>query len=124
MMKWPFGGMFVADDPAREQPRLEAKEIVPGGPMFGRKTFASKDEAARREGQALADAGLSAEAFAGFGKLLSGTRRYYYVWVDDLTAEAEAEGVRLSFSLPAGSYATVLVRELTHSNRPEAEDGE
>lgn len=124
MMKWPFGGMFVAEDVPREQQRLEAKEIVPAGPMFGKKTFASKDEVARREAQALADAGLTLAAFGGFGKLLSGTRRYNYVWVDDLSAEVEPEGVRLSFSLPAGSYATVLTRELTHSERADAEDGE
>jgi tRNA pseudouridine13 synthase len=124
MMKWPYGGMFVAEDLPREQQRLEAKEIVPAGPMFGKKTFASKDEAAQREAAVLADAGLKAEAFGSFGKLLSGTRRYYYVWIDDLSAEVEAEGVRLSFSLPAGSYATVLMRELMHSDRLEAEDGE
>src|SRR5262249_25332757 len=124
MMKWPFGGMFVAEDLPREQQRLEAKETIPGGPMFGRKTFASKDEVSRRESQALADAGLSAAAFAGFGKLLAGTRRYYYAGVDDRGAGVGGGGVRLSFSLPAGSYATVLVRELTHSDRPETEDGE
>ena len=66
MMKWPYGGMFVAEDLPREQQRLEAKEIVPSGPMFGRKMFASKDEAARREAQALADAGLTMEAFGGW----------------------------------------------------------
>jgi tRNA pseudouridine13 synthase len=124
MMKWPFGGMFVAEDLPREQQRLEAKEIIPGGPMFGRKMFASKAEAAERESQTLSEAGLTAQAFNGFGKLLSGTRRYNHVWVDDLSAQVEAEGVRLSFSLPAGSYATVLLRELTHSDRPEAEDAE
>jgi tRNA pseudouridine13 synthase len=124
LMKWPFGGLFVAEDLPREQARLEAKEVIPGGPMFGRKTFAAKDEAAQRETQALTEAGLTAEAFNGFGKLLSGTRRYDYVWVDDLTAQVESEGVRLSFTLPAGSYATVLIRELTHSERAEAEDAE
>ncbi len=115
MMKWPFGGMFVAEDLPREQARLEAREIIPAGPMFGKKMFPARAEAARREAAVLAEAGLGPASFHGFGKLLAGTRRYAYVWVDDLSAAVEADGVRLSFTLPAGSYATVLVRELTHS---------
>lgn len=124
MAKWPFGGMFVAEDLAREQARLEAKEIVPAGPMFGKKMFPSRDEAARREAEVLAGAGLTAGSFHGFGKLLSGTRRHNYVWLDALEAAAEPEGVRLSFTLPAGSYATVLIGELTHREAAEAEEGE
>ena len=33
------------------------------------------------------------------------------VSIDDLAAEAEADGLRASFTLMAGSYATVLLRE-------------
>ena len=55
---------------------------------------------------------MTPEAFRGFGKLLSGTRRHNLIYLDDLTAAREAEGVRLSFTLPAGSYATVLLREV------------
>ena len=60
----------------------------------------------------LSDAGLAASAFGKFGKLLSGTRRYNVVYVDVLSASWEAEGVCLTFTLPAGSYATVLLREV------------
>jgi tRNA pseudouridine13 synthase len=123
MAKWPYGGMFVAEDLPREQARLEAREIVPAGPMFGKKMFAARDEAAAREAAVLREAGLSVTAFHGFGKLLSGTRRHDYVWLDDLAAAVESEGVRLSFTLPAGSYATVLLRELTHAEASEGEEG-
>jgi tRNA pseudouridine13 synthase len=116
MMRWPFGGLFVAEDAAREQARLEAREIMPAGPMFGHKMFRAAGAAAEREDKVLQDAGLTLQAFHGFGKLLSGTRRHNLVYVDDLTAKVEAEGVRLSFTLPAGSYATVLLREITKSN--------
>ncbi len=121
MARWPFGGMFVAEDPAREQARLEAREIVPAGPIFGRKMFRAAGDAARRETEVLAAAGLAPEAFHGFGKLLSGTRRHNLVYVADLAASEEPQGVRLSFTLPAGSYATVLLREVTRS---AAETGE
>jgi tRNA pseudouridine13 synthase len=125
MARWPFGGMFVAEDAAREQARLEAREIVPAGPMFGRKMFRTADAAAEREDKVLQDAGLTPQAFHGFGKLLSGTRRHNFVYVDDLAANVEAEGVRLSFALPAGSYATVLLREITKSEALDraAQDG-
>jgi tRNA pseudouridine13 synthase len=122
--KWPFGGMFVAEDLAAEQARFEAREIIPAGPMFGRKMFAAKGQAAEREQAVLEEVGLSMQAFAGFGKLLNGTRRYTLVYVDDLTGTIEAEGVRLSFTLPAGSYATMLVRELTHGSEMEGEEAE
>ncbi len=116
MARWPFGGLFVAEDVATEQARLEAREIVPAGPMFGRKMFRAAGEAAGREEQVLRAAAVSPQAFGAFGKLLSGTRRHNLVYVDDLTASVESEGVRLSFTLPAGSYATVLLREITKSD--------
>ena len=122
MMKWPFGGIFVARDVETEQGRFDLREIVPAGPMFGKKMFASEDEAARREADILNEAGLTTQAFHGFGKLLPGTRRHNLIYVDDLTATVEAEGVRLSFTLPAGSYATVLLREMTKNDGGDGTD--
>ena len=116
MAKWPFGGLFVAEEVAREQARFDARETVTAGPIFGRKTFAAKGEAAQREAAVLRDAGLSPEVLRGFGKLMQGTRRHNLVYVDDLSAAPEPEGVRLSFTLPAGTYATVLLREVTKSD--------
>src|SRR5207249_4948153 len=104
--------MFVAVDVAVEQARFDAREIVTAGPIFGRKTFAAAGEAAEREAVVLRDAGLDVDAFDGFGKLVQGTRRHNLVYVDDLTAAVEADGLRLIFTLPAGSYATVLLREV------------
>jgi tRNA pseudouridine13 synthase len=121
MARWPFGGMFVVEDVACEQVRLEAREIVPAGPMFGRKMFRAAHVAAEREDKVLSDAALTPQAFHGFGKLLSGTRRHNFVYLDDLTANIEPEGVRLSFALPAGSYATVLLKEITKSDRLDGE---
>jgi tRNA pseudouridine13 synthase len=112
MCKIPFGGMFVASDLQAEQRRFDAREIVSAGPIFGRKTFAAKDEAAQREQSALLAFALAESSFEGFGKLLQGTRRHNLVYVPDLTAAVENEGMRLTFSLPAGCYATVLLREI------------
>jgi tRNA pseudouridine13 synthase len=111
MCKIPFGGMFVAVDVEAEQKRFEAREIVTAGPIFGRKTFAAAQEAAQREQSALAAFELTEASFNGFGKLLQGTRRHNLVYVDNLAAGVEPDGLRLSFTLPAGSYATILLRE-------------
>jgi tRNA pseudouridine13 synthase len=118
MCKIPFGGMFVAEDVDAEQRRFDAREIVTAGPIFGRKTFASAQEAAAREQAALSAFGLTPSAFNGFGKLLQGTRRHNLVYVDDLSAASEPDGLRLTFTLPAGSYATVLLRELMKTEIP------
>lgn len=120
MAKWPTGGMFVAEDVAREQARFDVREIVSAGPIFGRKTFAAAGEAAEREAAALQDAGLTLAAFRNFGKLMQGTRRHNLVYVDDLAAAVEPDGLRLTFTLPAGSYATVLLREVMKNVDAEA----
>jgi tRNA pseudouridine13 synthase len=112
MTKWPAGGMFTAEDVPVEQARFDRRETVSAGPMFGRKMFPAKAAAAEREGVVLAASGLTLEAFGGFGKLVEGTRRQNLVYVDELTAAREEHGLRLSFALPAGSYATVLLREV------------
>jgi tRNA pseudouridine13 synthase len=121
MAKWPAGGMFVAEDLLREQARFDARETVTAGPIYGRKTFPARAEAAEREAKVLEAAGLSRASFAGFGKLLQGTRRHNLVYLTDLAAEATPEGVRLAFTLPAGSYATVLLREIMKAPQPEDE---
>jgi len=112
MCKIPFGGMFVAEDVAAEQARFDACEIVTAGPICGRKTFAATNDALQREQAALAAFGLNQSSFNGFGKLLMGTRRHNLVYLPDLAAAIEPDGIRLTFTLPAGSYATVLLREL------------
>lgn len=112
MARWPAGGLFVAEDAAAEQVRLESREIVPAGPMFGRKLFPAGDDAAAREQAVLEAAGITTDAFRGYGKLLPGTRRRNLVYVDDLAAAHEPSGLRLTFTLPAGSYATIVLREI------------
>jgi tRNA pseudouridine13 synthase len=122
MAKWPLGGMFVAEDVAREQERFDQREAVHAGPIFGRKTFAARGEAAEREATLLEQAGLTAAAFQGFGKLVQGTRRHNLIYLDDLSAAFEADGLRLSFFLPAGSYATILLLEIMKTAAASAGD--
>lgn len=122
MAKRPFGGLFLAADMAREQARFTARETVHTGPIYGRKMYAAAHEAAVREAATLTAAGLTRDAFFGFGKLLQGTRRHNVVYPDDLAAEHDADGIRLTFSLPAGSYATVLLRAIMKSSALDTEE--
>lgn len=105
------GGPFVVDDVSREQPRFNAHEIVISGPIFGPKMKQPAGVVAEREAAILESAGLPADAFTRFANLTPGTRRPYLVWLDDLTLAEEQDGLRLEFTLPSGSYATVVLRE-------------
>jgi tRNA pseudouridine13 synthase len=92
--------------------------------MFGKKTFPAEGLAAEREAAVLRDHGMSPASFGGFGKLVLGTRRHNLIYLDDLTATWEPDGLRLSFTLPAGSYATVLLAEVMKSRVEEGEEEE
>lgn len=105
------GGPFVVEDAAREQARFDAGEIMIAGPIFGPKMKRSAGEIAVREAELLAAAGFTLEAFEKFSNLTPGTRRAYLVRPDDLRVAVERDGLRLEFTLPSGSYATVVLRE-------------
>ena len=105
------GGPFVASDPAREQERFEAREIVIAGPIFGPRMKEAAGAIAEREDRLLAASGISRSAFERFANLTPGTRRPYLIWPDDLRIAAEPAGIRLEFTLASGSYATVVLRE-------------
>jgi tRNA pseudouridine13 synthase len=97
--------------------------------MFGKKTYPAESVAAEREAAVLRDNGLSISSFGGFGKLVLGTRRHNLVYLDDLASAWEPDGLRLSFTLPAGSYATVLLAEvmktdIAEEGEPSDDDGE
>jgi tRNA pseudouridine13 synthase len=105
------GGPFLVEDVEREQARFDVRETVLSGPIFGPKMKHPTGNVAAREERLLADAGIPRVAFERFSKLTPGTRRPYLIWLEDLRISGEAEGVRLEFTLPSGSYATVALRE-------------
>ncbi len=115
MRKLETGGMFNVEPGEIEavQARLDVREIVHTGPMFGRKMFQSRNDAKLLEGRVLDSLGLTEEDFAGSGKLLPGTRRADIVLVSDTNVTGNDDGFTASFTLPAGSYATVLLEEIT-----------
>lgn len=109
------GGMFACEDPAVDEPRLAAGELVATGPMFGDRMRAPAEgsEAAAREAAILAAAGLAPEAFAPVRALAEGTRRDAAIAVGDpAVAELAPEAIEVTFTLPGGAYATAVMREI------------
>jgi tRNA pseudouridine13 synthase len=110
VQKMPAGASFEvsAEEVAKVQARLEAREVALTGPMFGSRTRRPGGEVGAFEAALLAGAGLDTRAVEQLGP---GTRRPYLVWPQDLTVKGEPGALVLSFGLPPGSYATVVARE-------------
>lgn len=111
------GGEFVCEAPETDQPRVDAFEVSPTGPMYGPSMRAPAGEVLAAEQQVLAEEGLTPDAFAAGGGETEGARRLLRVPLQNLTVDGEGE-LHLTFELPAGSYATVLLRELLKTDLP------
>ena len=125
LQKAATGGVFVTEDPAQDQPRLDAGELVTTGPMPGGWAKEPPPETAARalEDAALATVGVTREELAS-ERDLPGTRRPLLVPVTDAGAVEppgpDATSLRIAFTLPAGTYATVLVEALGVARGPAA----
>lgn len=108
-----------ADDP--EDPHLAERcrlqDIHPTGPLWGRGTAQVSGEAADLEHVALASFGEWREGLEHVG--LSQERRPLRVRLSDLQWQfSDTNTLMLSFFLPAGVFATVLLRELVVVHTP------
>ncbi|MEM1415249.1 MAG: tRNA pseudouridine(13) synthase TruD [Myxococcota bacterium] len=108
------GGLFVVAPGTEdaEQARADAWETSPTGPLFGAKMPRAEADAGAAEERLEGQWGFGPEAYARMGKLGQGTRRPVRVRPEGLARDDVAEGWQLRFTLPPGSYATVLLREL------------
>jgi tRNA pseudouridine13 synthase len=119
------GGMFVCEDPATDQARLEAGELVVTGPMFGDRMRlpGNASPAAEREAAVLERAGLAREAFATVRAIAEGTRRDAAIAVTDAAVTpVDGSTLEVAFTLPGGGYATAVMREIMKP--PERVDGD
>lgn len=119
--------VFIAQDLAVEQPRLNSGETVLTGPMVGVRMKGPAEPAAERERMALRARGLRTGQFEPWKGVAPGTRRPLSVRPQEVSVEAVEDGggpgLKLSMSLPAGAYATVVLNELMKvgvGDEPEA----
>jgi tRNA pseudouridine13 synthase len=108
--------MFVVEKPDDEIERWRTRDIVPTGPIFGPKMRPAMGKPLELERASIASIGLGDEALSRIGRLADGTRRDLLVRSSDMDIVPDGPGrLVLSFVLPSGSYATLLVRELTRA---------
>lgn len=107
------GAVFRVEDAAKEQPRCDAFEISPSGPVHGTKTVLAAGDPGEREKAVLAAEGLAPADFDVKGiDRFEGERRPYRVPVTDPSYRVEEGDLLLTFSLPRGAYATNLLAEV------------
>jgi tRNA pseudouridine13 synthase len=106
--------VFLVEDAGAEQPRCDALEISPSGPMFGTRMTNPAGEPGRVEHELLASTGLTPEEFhTDQGIKVKGLRRPLRVPLRDVSIEpVDATSYRVRFTLPSGSFATVVMAEL------------
>jgi tRNA pseudouridine13 synthase len=109
------GGMFV---PATPEELADANErasrflVSPTGPMFGVSMRRAEGAIGEREDACMRAHGLDEAKLARIARAGEGTRRPYRFRLSEPSVTADDDGLVLSFSLPPGAYATVVVREL------------
>ncbi|MFN7134732.1 MAG: tRNA pseudouridine(13) synthase TruD [Myxococcales bacterium] len=123
LKKLETGGLFVCADPAADTPRVRAFEVSPTGPMFGHRMMPAAGAVQQAELAVLDGAGLTFASFRPFGPDAEGTRRPMRLPLD-LALLATADELVVSFTLPKGSYATVVLRELMKAPASVPEDAE
>ncbi len=108
------GGLFRVEDAAREQPRADLFEISATGPIFGGRTLDPDGSARERERAALVAIGIDPDQplRPPRGIELRGARRALRVRPEEVALEPLPEALRLRFTLPPGSFATVLIEEV------------
>ncbi len=109
--------LFLVDDPALEQPRADAFEISPTGPLVGRRMREPSAEAAAFEAAVLEAAGLQpADLESRAMAPLGGSRRPLRFPLRDAALQRGDDDlgpfIEIRFALPPGCYATAVLREL------------
>ena len=115
--KHDSGGVFTVEDLAAEQPRAEAFEISPTGPIVGYRASLAEGLPGQVEREILSARKLGPDDFRNLGPLKAkGSRRAFRFKPAEpsLTAERDESGeyLKLTFTAPSGCYATSVLREI------------
>lgn len=117
------GACFRVEDAVVEQPRCATFEISPTGPLFGNRMTDASGHPGEVEAEVLRGVSLTKDDIdlRGGGKI-SGGRRPLRVPLGDVVCHAGTDErgsfVEIRFSLPAGAYATGVLREVCKAPGP------
>ena len=108
---YPHGKLFVVDSVIEESDRFKKRQISPTGPLCGEKMKHSTGLAWEVEKEFIHEVPAQ------------GGRRYAWIWPEDVEGRYKEQDAHyeLHFTLPKGSYATVVLEMI--ANRP-IRDGE
>ena len=118
--KHDSGAVFHVDKAEAEQPRADAFEISPSGPLIGYRMSLPSGKPLEMENAVFASAGLKTGDFRRTGDLkVKGARRPLRVRPSEIEfaggVDEHGPHITVAFTLPAGSFATVLLGEITKS---------
>lgn len=99
-------------DAAEAQGLYDSHGASATGPMFGTRMLKASGEALALEEAVLRDAAITVDHFGRARDLGEGSRRPVRVLLDDLVITREEDALTVAFTLAAGAYATVVLREM------------
>lgn len=110
------GTHFVVQDLNAELPRKMSGDLILTGSMPGPKTLQSEHAATELEQAIWREMGFSEDLLLELYKHVPGARRDLKITPDELSLSCEPGQIILTFALPAGGYATELIREFNDSD--------
>lgn len=96
--------------------RLQSRDIYMTAPLWGAGSPASELDSSTFEKHCALNAQKATDTLAALG--LKQERRAIRLFPDDLEWEISDNNLRLSFSLPAGAFATSVIREVMEVKQP------
>ncbi len=108
------GACFRVTDASTEQPRCDCFEISPTAPLFGTKVMLAEGVTGHAERECLKACGIDLEDWQlERAIIMPGERRPMRVPISGIAAASLPENaLMLQFTLPKGSYATSVLREV------------
>ena len=103
---------YPAVDLQKEQAAYDRGHLRITGPLFGGMKGRAAGEAGQLELQVLQDGGLSMQHLQGYHSIQRGGRRALVVVPRDLTVESDPHGLRFTFFLQKGCYATEVLGQI------------
>lgn len=107
MGHYPFGKLFLCENLDLEVEKFIQRDRTSCGLLMGFRAYESSGVAQEIEREIIAQN-------MEFANLMSGSRRFNWVWADDMKYSYNEEEAQfsLSFTLQKGCYATILLREI------------